>query len=285
MNSYIKGIRFPGLVLLLAGFVAEPLFSQEKPAIVTPPAAPAPAATPVAPATAPATTAPPAAPATEKVEKAEKPEKADGAEKAVTPAKRKKKVIKLADDKEEQRAPVRDPATYELSNKKMVDDFNEFDRHPYDRGEHILISTLFGAFGGAVVGGMTGFYAFDKNDETKSKNALYTFGGVGAGVGALGGLAVSFFERRQIEQFGIGKFLLKYSWYGAFGGALIGAGVGMIPYASSGDYSDIIRNAGYGAGAGFIAGLALFFIDLPDHLKIFSYRRDDQNTIVLALRF
>lgn len=244
-------------------------------------AAPAPAE--AAPATPAAT--PPVSP--EKTEKPASTEKADKSEKSdKTPdGKKKKRTPKLSEDKEEPAPPEKDPATYELSNKKYIDEYTELDRRPWDRGEHVLISALMGAIGGGVVGGLIGFSGFNKDDETKTLNSFYAFGGAGAGVGVVAGITVTFFERKKVEQFAIGKFLLKYSWYGAVGGALIGAGIGLIPYASSGDYSDIAKYGGYGAGVGLAAGLALFFIDLPDHLRLYTYKRDDQSVILLTLRF
>lgn len=237
--------------------------------------APAAPATPAEPAAAPSQpAAAEAAPA-----KTDKPEKS---EKAVP---KKKRVIKLSEDKEEGPPPEKDPATYELSNKKYIDDYTELDRRPWDRGEHLLISSLMGAIGGGIVGGLIGFSGFNKDDETKTLNSFYAFGGAGAALGVVGGLSTAFFERGKVEQFAIGRFLLKYSWYGAIGGAIIGAGIGLVPYASSGDYSDIAQYGGYGAGVGLAAGLVFFFIDLPDHLKLYSYKRDDQSYIMLALRF
>lgn len=210
--------------------------------------------------------------ATEKTEKAEK-------------GKKKKQAIKLADDKEDPPPAEKDPSSYQLSNRKLVEEYTTLDRQPYDRGEHIFISAFFGALGGAVVGGLVGFSQYNKDNETASTNALYAFGGGGAAAGAVSGIFLTFFEQGKIEQFGLGKFLLKYSWYGAVGGAVLGAGVGLIPYSSSQDYGDIFRYGGYGAGIGFAAGLALFFIDLPDHLRLFTYRREDQNLVALTLRF
>ena len=105
------------------------------------------------------------------------------------------------------------------------------------------------------------------------------------GVGVFAGITLTFFERGKIEQFALGKFLLKYSWYGAIGGGILGAGVGLIPYSSSNDYGDIVRYGGYGAGAGLVASLVLFFIDLPDHLKLYTYQREGQNVFLLTLRF
>lgn len=243
-------------------------------------ATPAPAAVP-APAT-PAAATPPVSP--EKTEKAAVTEKTEKSDKSPD-GKKKKRTPKLAEDKEDPTPPEKDPATYELSNKKYIDEYTELDRRPWDRGEHLLISAMMGAIGGGVVGGLIGFSGFNKDDETKTLNSFYSFGGAGAGVGVLAGITVTFFERKKVEQFAIGKFLLKYSWYGAIGGALIGAGIGLIPYASSGDYSDIAKYGGYGAGVGLAAGLALFFIDLPDHLKLYTYKRDDQSVILLTLRF
>lgn len=251
---------------------------------------PAPAAPAKAADAAPATAAAETGDKVEKPEKSETPDKPEKAKKSEKPDKaaeaaRKKRVIKLADDKENSLMPEKDPATYELSNKRLIDDYTELDRRPWDRGEHILISSLMGAIGGGIVGGMVGLSGFDQNSETKTLNSLYAFGGAGAGVGVLAGITTTFFERGKVEQFAIGKFLLKYSWYGAIGGALIGGGIGLVPYASSGDYGDIARYAGYGAGVGLAAGLTFFFIDLPDHLKLYSYRRDDQSVIMLAWRF
>ncbi len=217
---------------------------------------------------------------TENNEKSAKSEKAEKAEKA-----RKKKVIKLAEDAEEPPPKEQDPATYQLSNKRMLDEYTTQDLRPFDRGEHILISAFVGGIGGSVVGGLIGFSMYDKSNETQSINYLYSFAGGGAGAGALAGIIVTFFETNKIAQFAIGKFLMKYSWYGAIGGGLLGAGVGMIPYASSNDYSDILKYGGYGAGIGLAAGLTLFFVDLPEHLKLYSYRQADQNMVVLTLRF
>jgi hypothetical protein len=208
--------------------------------------------------------------------KAEKDDKKKG---------RKRATIQLAEDKEEGPPPEKDPATYELSNRRLLEGYTTVDIAPYDRGEHMFISALFGGIGGAVVGGLVGFSQYNKNDTTASENALYLYGGVGAGAGAVIGIATTFFERGRIEQFAIGKFLLKYSWYGAVGGGLLGAGVGFIPYSSSKDYSDIFRYGGYGAGIGFIAGLVLFAVDLPEHLKLYTWRREDQNVVALSLRF
>ena len=124
-----------------------------------------------------------------------------------------------------------------------------------------------------------------KAGNTASLNSLYQYGGSGAGVGVFAGITLTFFERGKIEQFALGKFLLKYSWYGAIGGGILGAGVGLIPYSSSNDYGDIVRYGGYGAGAGLVASLVLFFIDLPDHLKLYTYQREGQNVFLLTLRF
>lgn len=208
--------------------------------------------------------------------------KADKDDKAKT---KKKNAIKLAEDQEEGPPPEKDPATYELSNRRLVEDYTTLDKAPYDRGEHMFVSALFGGLGGAVVGGLVGFSQYDKKDTTASQNALYLYGGAGAGAGAIIGIATTFFERGKIEQFAIGKFLLKYSWYGAVGGGLLGAGVGFIPYSSSNDYSDIFRYGGYGAGIGFFAGLVMFAFDLPEHLRLYTWRREDQNVIALTLRF
>lgn len=216
----------------------------------------------------------------ENPESSDKPSKTEKADKA-----RKKKVIKLAEDSEDPPPVEHDPATYQLSNKRMLDEYTTQDLRPFDRGEHMLISAFVGGIAGSVVGGLVGFSMYDKNNETQSKNYLYAFGGGGAGAGAVAGIIVTFFETNKIAQFAIGKFLMKYSWYGAIGGGLLGAGVGMIPYASSNDYSDILRYGGYGAGVGLVAGLTLFFFDLPEHLKLYSYRRADQNIVVLTLRF
>lgn len=228
--------------------------------------------------------APVAEPAPATAEKAVTTEKAEKSEKSDKAAK-KKKSIKLAEDPEDPPPKEKDAATYELSNKRMLDDYLGQDLRPFDRGEHMLISAFVGGIGGSVVGGLIGFSMFDKNDETQSKNYLYSFGGAGAGAGAIVGIAVTFFETGKIAQFAIGKFLMKYSWYGAIGGGLLGAGVGFIPYSSSNDYSDILRYGGYGAGIGLVAGLTLFFFDLPEHLKLYSYRQADQNMVALALRF
>ncbi|GAB4422131.1 MAG: hypothetical protein OHK0011_00640 [Turneriella sp.] len=198
---------------------------------------------------------------------------------------KKKAAIRLAEDREDGPPPEKDPATYELSNRRLVEDYTTLDTAPYDRGEHMFVSALFGGIGGAVVGGLVGFSQYDKNDTTASENALYLYAGAGAGAGAIIGITTTFFERGKIEQFAIGKFLMKYSWYGAVGGGLLGAGVGFIPYSSSNDYSDIFRYGGYGAGVGFVAGLVMFAFDLPEHLKLYTWRREDQNVIVMSLRF
>lgn len=198
---------------------------------------------------------------------------------------RRKRTIKMADDKEDAVIEEKDPSTYQLSNKKLIEDYTAKDLRPFDRGEHILISAFMGGIGGGVVGGLIGLNGYDKDNNTTSLNSLYKFGGIGAGVGVFAGITLTFFERGKIEQFALGKFLLKYSWYGAIGGALLGGGVGLIPYSSSNDYGDIVRYAGYGAGVGLAASLVLFFIDLPDHLKLYTYQREGQNVFVLALRF
>ncbi|MBS0619424.1 MAG: hypothetical protein JSR44_14650 [Spirochaetes bacterium] len=196
----------------------------------------------------------------------------------------KKRTMKLSEDTE---APIaaKDPATYELSNRRLIEDYIVQDTHPYDRGEHMLISAFMGAIGGSVVGGLVGFSQYNSNNSTQSQNMLITYAGIGAGVGAFAGIFTTFFEQGKIYQFAIGKFLLKYSWYGALGGAVIGAGIGFIPYSSSGDTGDIFRYMGYGAGVGLLAGLTFFFIDLPEHIKLFSYQRADQTGIALALHF
>lgn len=205
-------------------------------------------------------------------------------EKPKAPEKKPKRAVKMSEETEEA-LPDKDPATYQLSNKKLIGEYTGADTAPYDRGEHVMISAFMGGIGGAVVGGMIGLAGFNQYNETSTLNALYTGGGIGAGVGVAAGIAVTFFERGKIEQFAIGKFLLKYSWYGAIGGGVLGAAVGFIPYSSSSDYSDILKFAGYGTGIGLAAGIVLFFIDIPDHLKLYSYRRDDQTMIQLALRF
>lgn len=217
---------------------------------------------------------------TDKAAKSEKGEKTEKGAKKKKPA-----VMKIAEDAEDPPPKEKDVETYQLSNKRMLDDYLGQDLRPFDRGEHMLISALVGGIAGSVVGGLVGFSMFDKNDETQSKNYLYSFGGAGAGAGAIIGIAVTFFETGKIAQFAIGKFLMKYSWYGAIGGGLLGAGIGFIPYSSSNDYGDILRYGGYGAGIGLVAGLTLFFFDLPEHLKLYTYRQADQNMIALALRF
>jgi hypothetical protein len=198
---------------------------------------------------------------------------------------KKKAAIKLAEDREEGPPPEKDPATYELSNRRLVEDYTTLDKAPYDRGEHMFISAFFGGIGGALVGGLVGFSQYDKNNITASENSLYLYGGAGAGTGAIIGIATTFFEQGKIEQFAIGKFLLKYAWYGAVGGGLLGAGVGLIPYSSSNDYSDIFRYGGYGAGIGFVAGLVMVAFDLPEHLRLYTWRREDQNVVAVTLRF
>lgn len=198
---------------------------------------------------------------------------------------RRKRTIKMADDKEDTVIEEKDPSNYQLSNKKLIEDYTAKDLRPFDRGEHILISAFMGGIGGGVVGGLIGLNGYDKNNDTTTLNSLYKFGGVGAGVGVVTGITLTFFERGKIEQFALGKFLLKYSWYGAIGGGILGAGVGLIPYSSSSDYGDIVRYAGYGAGVGLVASLVLFFIDLPDHLKLYTYQREGQNVFMLTLRF
>jgi|GEM_PF-3707588 len=198
---------------------------------------------------------------------------------------RRKRTIKMADDKEDAVIEEKDPSNYQLSNKKLIEDYTAKDLRPFDRGEHILISAFMGGLGGGVVGGLIGLNGYDKDDKTASLNSLYQYGGIGAGVGVFAGITLTFFERGKIEQFALGKFLLKYSWYGAIGGGILGAGVGLIPYSSSNDYGDIVRYGGYGAGAGLVASLVLFFIDLPDHLKLYTYQREGQNVFLLTLRF
>lgn len=226
-----------------------------------------------APATAPAAETKPAT--------AEKTEPA--ADKKLKGGRR--RAIKMADDKEEPAVPEPDPTTHQLKNKVLIEDYTSKDLRPFDRGEHILISALMGGIGGGFVGGLIGLKGYNKDDDTKTLNSLYVFGGVGAGVGVFTGITLTFFERGKIEQFALGKFLLKYSWYGAIGGAILGGGVGLIPYSSSSDYGDIIRYAGYGAGIGLAASLVLFFVDLPDHLRLYTYQRDGQNVMMLTLRF
>lgn len=218
---------------------------------------------------------------------AEAPVKAESAatEKDSKKNARRKRVIKMAEDKDDAPLEEKDPSTYQLANKRLIEDYTKKDLTPFDRGEHILISAFMGGIGGGVVGGLIGLNGYDKDNNTTSLNSLYKFGGIGAGVGVVTGITLTFFERGKIEQFALGKFLLKYSWYGAIGGALLGAGVGLIPYSSSNDYGDIVRYAGYGAGVGLAASLVLFFIDLPDHLKLYTYQREGQNVFVLTLKF
>ena len=201
--------------------------------------------------------------------------------------KKKKTVIKLADDDDGGGVapPEIDPANYSLQNPKMITELSGNDRHPWDRGEHLMISAVFGAIGGAGVGAMIGLAGYNANDMTATQNKLFLGGGIGAGVGVLSGITVSLFERGRYTQFGIGKFLWKYAWYGTLGGAALGAAVGFIPYSSSNDISDIFKVAGYGAGIGFAAGLTLFFIELPEHLKIYAYRRNDQEIVGIAWAF
>lgn len=261
MQNMYQKLRALALILVLFAGSAIVAADAETPAKVAEPAA-----------------AEAAKPAAEVTEKAEKTEKSDKAAK-------KKKTIKMAEDPEDPPPKEKDAATYEVSNKRMLDEYLTQDLRPFDRGEHMLISALVGGIAGSVVGGLVGFSMYDKNDETASKNYLYSFGGAGAGAGAIIGLAVTFFETGKIAQFAIGKFLMKYSWYGAIGGGLLGAGIGFIPYSSSNDYSDIVRYGGYGAGIGLVAGLTLFFFDLPEHLKLYTYRQADQNMVALALRF
>jgi len=201
--------------------------------------------------------------------------------------KKKKAVIKLAEDEDNSSAapPEIDPKDYNLKNPKMITELSGDDRHPWDRGEHLMISAFFGALGGAGVGAMIGLSGYDKNDMTTTQNKIFLGTGIGAGVGALSGITVSFFERGRYTQFGIGKFLWKYAWYGTLGGAALGAGVGFIPYSSSNDYSDLFKYAGYGAAVGLAAGITLFFFDLPEHLKIYAYRRNDQEILGIAWVF
>jgi len=212
-------------------------------------------------------------------------------EPAKTPAaptageKKAKRAVKLAEDGEEIAPPEKDPKDYQLSTKRLTAELSEQDTHPYDRGEHYMISALFGAIGGGVVGGWIGLSQYSTANETTSKETLYTFAGVGAGVGVLAGITTAIFETGKIEQFAIGKFLLKYSWYGAAGGGLLGAGIGIIPYSKSGDTSDLLNYSGYGAAIGLVAGLTFFAIELPTHLKLYTYRRDDQSAVAIVWAF
>lgn len=197
----------------------------------------------------------------------------------------KRGTIKLAEDQEEPPPPERDPATYQLSNPKLLEEYTRAEVAPYDRGEHMFIAALFGGIGGGVVGGLTGLSQYDKDNAERTRERLYTFTGIGIGAGAVLGITTTFFERGKIEQFAIGKFLLRYSWYGSIGGALLGTGVGFIPYSASRDSGDLVRYAGYGAGAGLALGLLFFAIDLPGHLRLYSLRRAEQDIYAIAWYF
>lgn len=269
------------LVLCIFSLATLPLFPEEKTAAEGAETQPA---TKSAPADKPEESNGVVTPKPQPEANAAAVEKNEKSEKSKKPT-RKRHTIKMAEGEEEAPPPEKNPADYQLSNRKLLEAYTSVDLRPYDRGEHMFISGLFGAIGGAFVGGLVGFSQYDKDDTTKSTNMLYAFGGGGAAFGALTGITISFFERGKIAQFALGKFLLKYSWYGTLGGAILGAGVGFIPYASSQNYNDIFHYAGYGAGVGFIGSLVLFFVDLPEYLQLYTYRYEDQNRMALTLRF
>lgn len=202
---------------------------------------------------------------------------------------KKKNVIKLEDEQSDaNKLPEKDPTTYKLKNEAIIEEFFSSKYNNYDTGEHLMINLIMGSLTGAVAGTAIGFSVYNSDTWESSRNNLYLFGGAGAITGVLSAGVVTWFEARRKEQFTIGRFLMKYTWYGVFGGGMIGAAIGLIPYSSSENGDDIIRFAGYGAGAGFAGSIVLFFIDVPDYLKIYAgpdLRNPGGNVLAFSFTF
>lgn len=160
-----------------------------------------------------------------------------------------------------------DPEDYRLANPDLVDQYTRGDIN-FSYPEHFMINIFMGAFSGAAIGSLIGLTAYDSNNTTKSNESILLYTGALTVTGALAGSIVSWVEYSERNQFTIGPVVMNYAWYGALGGALAGAAAGLIPYSSSQNSDDIINYTGYGAGAGFITSMVLFFVQMPENLEL-----------------
>lgn len=202
---------------------------------------------------------------------------------------KKRKKLKLEDEQNEsEKPPEKDPATYKLKNEEMIEDFFSSKFNNYDTGEHLMINIIMGSVTGAMAGTAIGFSVYNTETWESSRNNLYLYGGAGAIAGVVSAGIVTWFETMRKEQFTIGRLLMKYSWYGVFGGAMMGAAFGLIPYSNSENVNDLINYAGYGSAIGLTGSIVLFFFDVPDYLKIYAgpdMRNTGSNVLAFTFTF
>ena len=130
-------------------------------------------------------------------------------------------------------------------------------------GNHLLLNMFSGMFGGALIGGLIGFYGVNFTSGISGYSSLFITAGIFSGVGILGGATVFAVEYFKNKQFAYGKKILAYSIYGSIVGGIFGAMTGSIIYAansSQNTYLTIVRGIGYGALGGAGAGLLLYFV-------------------------
>ncbi|MDH4262607.1 MAG: hypothetical protein OEV78_06145 [Spirochaetia bacterium] len=149
-----------------------------------------------------------------------------------------------------------------LKNPGLMQEFKDvnYDDSPTDRvADYLFYGLLTGGIMG--MGGGLAFYTTSNN-----LTPLYiSAGGVGA-AGAVTGVIVALIEN-SVHNPLIGSDLLKYTWYGVVGGAMIGGLAGLIPYSTTKNINSILNGIGYGSYAGIGVGMALFFVLPKSTLK------------------
>jgi hypothetical protein len=174
--------------------------------------------------------------------------------------------VKIKENQEPGKPANKQPKKIEgniLKNPDLINEFKEssFDDQPFD---HAATYLFYGLLTGGIMGAGGGLSFY-----TTSSNLTPIFlsaGAVGA-AGAISGFIIALIETSSHNPL-IGSDFVKYTWYGVFGGALIGGLAGFIPYTNSNNDIAVLFNwIGYGSFAGLGAGIALFFLLPKSALK------------------
>lgn len=144
-----------------------------------------------------------------------------------------------------------------LRNPVLMDEFKQsyFDSSPTD---HVVTTLFYGLLTGGIMG-MAGGLSFYTTTTATDLTPLYISAGVVGITGALAGAIVAMVENSTHNPL-LGSDLLKLTWYGVIGGAMIGSVAGLFPYSTTGDSVTLLNWIGYGSYAGIGVGVALFLI-------------------------
>jgi len=162
-----------------------------------------------------------------------------------------------------------------LKNQALIDEFKEsyFDNTPTDR----LVTNMFYGF---ITGGLMGF-AGGLSFYTTATNLtpFYISAGAVGLTGAVAGAIIALVENSTRNPL-LGNDLLKFTWYGVIGGAMIGAVSGLLPYSSTGNMTTLLNWTGYGVYAGIGVGVALFLILPKSSLNHVTLSTNAERTVL-----